>query len=113
MYNILIVILIIFPFILFFIFKKNFSRKAVFLRNSIEELEFEKKLLENRLEKTTVSYFDLELELLEIKKRLLLAEEKRERTEEENQVLRKLLDELQKKQSSKNEDIVVEYLRRD
>lgn len=110
MYLILLLILSIILFTFFWVFKKNYQRKEIFLLNSIDQLRLEKKMLEKDLKEKEESVFHLEKELLETRKINLELSEHLGRLEEENQALRNLVEGLQKKQESKNEDIVVEYI---
>lgn len=110
MYLILLLILSIILFTVFWVFKKNYQRKEIFLLNSIDQLRLEKKMLEKDLKEKEESVFHLEKELLETRKINLELSEHLGRLEEENQALRNLVEGLQKKQESKNEDIVVEYI---
>lgn len=110
MYPILLLTLSIILLISFLIFRNNFRRKEFFLLNSIDQLSLEKKLLEKEIHEKEQSVDHLEKELLDSRKTKLELSEKLERLEEENSALRNLMEGLQKKQESKNEDIVVEYL---
>ncbi|HSF52550.1 MAG TPA: hypothetical protein VLA71_02305 [Algoriphagus sp.] len=67
-------------------------------------------MLEKGLKDRDESVLQLEKELMEIRKTNLELMDQKGRVEEENQALRNLVEGLQKKQESKNEDIIVEYL---
>lgn len=97
----------------FLILKKYYSKKDFFLLNSIEQLTMEKKVLANELKEKNEVLNLREKELAESHKSILDLTEKIERSEKENEALRNLMDALQKKQDSKNEDIVVEYFIKD
>ncbi len=109
MYKILFLVLAISPFIIFFMFKKYFSAQEIFLKKSIEQLEFEKKVLENKLEKVTEAFQKTERELLASNQNKLQMQESLASAEEENKALRTVIKELQKKQSHNKEDIIIEY----
>lgn len=106
----LLLILSILPFILFFVLKNYFDRKEIFLQKNIEQLDFEKKLLESELEKKNGQMLILEEELLKIKKTQLETQGNTERIISENEELRKLVNELQKEKKVKADDIIVEYI---
>lgn len=106
----LLLILSILPFILFFVLKNYFDRKEIFLQKNIEQLDFEKKLLESELEKKNGQMLILEEELLKIKKTQLETQDNTERIISENEELRKLVNELQKEKKVKADDIIVEYI---
>ncbi|WP_297338277.1 hypothetical protein [Algoriphagus sp.] len=108
--SLLLLILLILPFILFFVLKNYFDRKEIFLQKNVEQLNFEKKLLQTELEKKTEQILILEQELLKFKKEKLETQSQTERMNTENQALRKLVEELQKEKGTKNEDIIVEYI---
>lgn len=110
MYSILFFILLIILLVIFLVLKKNFRQKEIFLQNSIDQLSLEKTLLEKELIIKDESAYHLEKELLESRKVNLELTEQAGRTEAENKALRNLVEALQKKQESKNEDIVVEYI---
>lgn len=110
MYSILFFILLIILLVIFLVLKKNFRQKEIFLQNSIDQLSLEKTLLEKELKIKDESAYHLEKELLESRKVNLELTEQAGRTEAENKALRNLVEALQKKQESKNEDIVVEYI---
>lgn len=110
MYSILFLTLSIILLVIFLVLKKNFRRKEIFLQNSIDQLSLEKTMLEKGLKDRDESVLQLEKELMEIRKTNLELMDQKGRVEEENQALRNLVEGLQKKQESKNEDIIVEYL---
>lgn len=110
MYVFLPFILSIFLLAGFIFLKKNYRGKEIFLQNSVEQLNLEKIALQRELASRDEIVYQLEKELLEIRRINLELSEKVDREDRENLALRNLLDELQKKQSSKNEDIVVEYV---
>ena len=110
MYSILLLILSITLFIFFLIMRKNYQRKEIFLMNSIDQLSLEKTLLEKELHEKEDLAHHLEKELLESRRMKLEMSEHLVRLEQENTALRNLVEELQKKKDSKNEDIVVEYI---
>ena len=110
MESILFLILLIIPFVIFLIIKKYYQRKEIFLQNSFEQLSLEKTVLEKELVQRDETVYHIEKELLEIRKANLDLDEQIGRMEDENKALRNLLEALQKKQESKNDDIVVEYI---
>lgn len=107
---ILFFILLIIPFVVIFIMKKYYQKREIFLQHSVDQLVLEKTVLEKELVQKEDMVYQLEKELLEIRKTNLDLGEQLGRTEDENKALRNLVEALQKKQESKNEDIVVEYL---
>lgn len=102
-------IAIILPLVVFLLSKKYYSGKEIFLLNSQEQLQAEKIALEKSLKEKESLFFECEKELLATRQTNLSLRQNRERLEEENQALRNLLEALQKKRESKDEDIVVEY----
>ncbi|WP_439490144.1 hypothetical protein [Algoriphagus sp.] len=109
MYKILFLVLAISLFIIFFMFKKYFSAQEIFLRKSIEQLEFEKKVLENKFEKITEAFQKTEQELLANNQNKLQIQERLASATEENKALRTVIKELQKQQSHNKDDIIIEY----
>ncbi|TDK50615.1 hypothetical protein [Algoriphagus formosus] len=110
MYSILFFILYILLFVLFFILKNNFKRKEIFLQKNVEQLDFEKEVLEDKLKKSQDKNTLLEKELLKSNKKLVEMQAVLDRVNTENESLRKLISELQKSKGTKNDDITIEYL---
>jgi septal ring factor EnvC (AmiA/AmiB activator) len=110
MYSILFFILYILLFVLFFILKNNFKRKEIFLQKNVEQLDFEKEVLEDKLKKSQEKNTLLEKELLKSNKKLVEMQAVLDRVNTENESLRKLISELQKSKGTKNDDITIEYL---
>lgn len=110
MYTILFFILLLLPFVLFFTLKSIFKREQIFLKKSIEQLDFEKELLKKEVKKNLDKNASLEKEILKSNKSVVEMQENVERVNSENEALRKLLSELQKNNKSKNDDITIEYL---
>lgn len=109
-YSIILLILLFLPFIMFFVFKKIFQNKEIFLKNSIDQLVLEKAILQQALsEKDKISQ-QIEIDHLKTVKLNLELTEKTEHVEKENEALRNLLEELQKKKPDKNVDIIIEHI---
>jgi uncharacterized protein (DUF3084 family) len=109
MYIILFFTLFISLLVIIFFVRKNFSRKEVFLNNSIDQLRVEKKILSAELKTKEEALEHMEKDLFKSHQVILELRKKSERLEEENKALRKLLDALQRNQDTKKDDIIVEY----
>lgn len=95
---------------IFFLLKKYFKRKEIFLVNSIDQLKFEKSRLESDLRENEALNSQFEKELVTARNLNILLNDKSEQASKENEALRNLIEELQKKKTSKNEDIIIEHI---
>jgi predicted nuclease with TOPRIM domain len=96
-------------FILFYVIKKNFERKEVFLSKSIDQLRFEKSAVIESLSSKEKTVEGLETNLAKMRILNMELNQKSEYLTKEIDALRTVIEALQNQQNLESKDIIIEH----